>query len=332
LTIRFETSPTEPDQPAPSAVTLRFDGERAAVRPIPFTGFCGTSFVVSFSGFNPFPTKEVTQPPPTMITLHLEGEQPELLPDLAGEISRLFRSEIRNGISGSADRVVQFVETALREVEQDLNIQEQRIRNTRREDDLPGGFPSGTAELGRLNDALRSNLEAQEHSSGRIAALLRTRGVEAAPSRGGAESSAATQRQLMIEAGEIYAELTDALDKLREEEGDLRTRIVVGRALDASPTNQNLIELTRRYEALQTTHRLILRTLEGASRASEFQSESVAKPLEVVRPPMTRRMKIWPDPLILAPSSIALGVSDALLFILWAEMRAPKRPRTDTHF
>jgi len=327
-TFRFETVPKEPGQPSPPAMMLRLRGEQAEIGPIPFPAFCGNDFI----GNDLFPRRGVSRPAPTMITLRLEGERPEVLPDLASEILRLFRNELHNWISEFSDPVVHFLETELKRVERDLNVWEKRIRDLRREDGLPGRLPGGTAELGRFNDALRSNLEAQEELSREIAALLRTRKLEAEPSQEGAESGAAAQRQLMIEAGEIYAELTDKLDRLREEEGNLRTRIVVGQAPVASPTNQKLIELTRGYDALQTTQRLVLRNLEEASRASELQSESVAKMFEVMRPPMTRRMMIWPDPRIVVPGSVAIGVSIALLLILCTEIRPPKLRRTDSQF
>jgi polysaccharide chain length determinant protein (PEP-CTERM system associated) len=309
-----------------------------------------------------------------VVELRYEGRDPEILADVVREIAELFIAENRKDRAQQAEATAEFLEKELTRVGLELTAQEQRLRDFRTEHlgALPSQLEANDRELDRLNESLRSNLEAQEKLAHQMI-LLRERG------EGGSASSMVTAladaRRDLIEARRIYtddhpnvlslqAQVEDLerelereskepgsesarrdplrereleaialnADARRSEESQLRERIsdLEKRVADAPRNEQALLELTRDYETLQQTYKLLLGNKHDAALSRNLEEARMAEQFKVLRPARTPTTPFWPDPLIVVPSGLAVGLGLALLLILWAEFRTPAFHSVDT--
>ncbi len=121
------------------------------------------------------------------------------------------------------------------------------------------------------------------------------------------------------------ADLSFTLESRRKEESGLRERIAeLQQRVDDAPRNeQELVQLTRDYETMQQTYRLILGNKHDASLAQNLETAQMAEQFKLLRPASTPSEPFWPDPLQVVPAGVAVGLGLAALLVLLAELRRP---------
>jgi polysaccharide chain length determinant protein (PEP-CTERM system associated) len=116
-----------------------------------------------------------------------------------------------------------------------------------------------------------------------------------------------------------------ALASRSREEDHLRGRIAeTERNIAKTPKNeQRLLELTRDYETLQDTYKLLLGNKHDAALARNLEAAQMAEQFKLLRPARTPTEPYSPDPFVVIPAGFAGGLALSLLLILWSEIRTP---------
>jgi polysaccharide chain length determinant protein (PEP-CTERM system associated) len=109
------------------------------------------------------------------------------------------------------------------------------------------------------------------------------------------------------------------------EERELRERIALlhARVEEAPKNEQMLLGLTRDYETLQQTYRLMLGNKHDADLSSNLEDAQMAEQFKLLRPPTVPSEPFWPDPMLIVPLGLCLGLGIVGLMILWTEIRTP---------
>jgi len=111
----------------------------------------------------------------------------------------------------------------------------------------------------------------------------------------------------------------------RRAEQDLRTRIadVEHRIAETPSNNQRLLELSRDYETLMATYKLLLGKKHDAALARNLEDAQMAEQFTLLRPARTPTKPFFPDPLIVIPGGLAGVLGLVALLIAWVEIRKP---------
>ncbi len=115
------------------------------------------------------------------------------------------------------------------------------------------------------------------------------------------------------------------LDARKREEKRIRDRIdeLQARVEQTPKREQELHTLTRDYENLTTTYRNLLSKKYEASLARNLELAQKGERFKVLQPPAIPGSPSWPDPLILLPGGLAVGLVLSILAVLFVELRNP---------
>ena len=111
----------------------------------------------------------------------------------------------------------------------------------------------------------------------------------------------------------------------KTEEQHLRDRIAeLEKGVEEAPKNeQALLELSRNYDTLKASYNLLLGNKHDAALSRNLEDARMAEQFKVLRPPFTPSAPFWPNPLIVVPAGLAVGLGLAALLVIWAEIRTP---------
>jgi polysaccharide chain length determinant protein (PEP-CTERM system associated) len=106
--------------------------------------------------------------------------------------------------------------------------------------------------------------------------------------------------------------------RIRQEIAELQARV------EQTPEReQEELELTRDYDNLMETYRDLLTKKYEAALARNLEQAQVGERFKVLRPVRVPRRPAWPDPLILLPAGLGVGLLFTLLIVLIDELRRP---------
>jgi polysaccharide chain length determinant protein (PEP-CTERM system associated) len=148
--------------------------------------------------------------------------------------------------------------------------------------------------------------------------------AEAPPEEGRGSDAVVTDPRLVALNQEIEAAQFDLnTKKLREEQ--IRSAIEsLQTKVDETPVReQELLGLTRDYANLTATYRELLSKKYEAAISRNLEQAQQGQQFKLLRPARVPGAPSWPDPLILVPAGIALGLAVVGVFIVIGEIRHP---------
>jgi polysaccharide chain length determinant protein (PEP-CTERM system associated) len=115
------------------------------------------------------------------------------------------------------------------------------------------------------------------------------------------------------------------LDAKRRRETKIRSEIraLQDRVEETPEREEELRTLTRDYENLTETYRILLSKKHNAAIALNLEQSQKGERFKLLRPARVPTKPSWPDPFLLIPGSMAVTVGLAVAFIVIAEIRYP---------
>ncbi len=148
--------------------------------------------------------------------------------------------------------------------------------------------------------------------------------AEAAARSGGASESAIADPKSIALQREIEAAQFDLAARKRREDR-IRSEIEALQAkVDETPVReQELRNLTRDYANLTETYHTLLSKKYEAAIARNLEQAQQGQQFKLLRPARVPEKPAWPDPLILVPAGIGIGLAIVGLLIVIGEIRFP---------
>lgn len=131
--------------------------------------------------------------------------------------------------------------------------------------------------------------------------------------------------QLSRGARDEIQQLEVSLHGHKREESDIRKRIaLVEKRVEETPRNGELLtSLSRDYENMTSTYEKLVTNRHDAALAKNLEEAQMSERFKVLRPAMVPSRPSWPNPFLMIPGGLGIGLALAALAILIAEIRRP---------